>query len=199
MRNRFCNKIKSLFTANPYTIERENGPVLYAYDDKTQKRTFLTSDHTNSDKSLIIHNNKRQELIHICIDGGLIEYGLEDYVGDGQTRGRCDCMIFSDSHLILIEFKMDMNPETSDKGRWRNFSQGMAQIKDFYLYLKDRFAETQEDLQTFYPETNIIPTVCMKYEPESHPKRNVQRNNEKEKFRMATKLKIRIFHQYSFE
>lgn len=133
------------------------------------------------------------------IDGGLIEYGLEDYVGDGQTRGRCDCMIFSDSHLILIEFKMDMNPETSDKGRWRNFSQGMAQIKDFYLYLKDRFAETQEDLQTFYPETNIIPTVCMKYEPESHPKRNVQRNNEKEKFRMATKLKIRIFHQYSFE
>lgn len=117
MRNRFCNKIKSLFTANPYTIERENGPVLYAYDDKTQKRTFLTADHTNSDKSLIIHNNKRQDLIH----------------------------------------------------------------------------------QTFYPETNIIPTVCMKYKPESHPKRNVQRNNEKEKFRMATKLKIRIFHQYSFE
>ncbi len=196
MRNAFCTKVESLFTANPYDIERLSDAVLYAYDCKQSKRTFFTASAEFCEKSLKITNNEQHEIVHICVDGGLIQYGLEDYIGDGKKHGRCDCIIFDNNRLLLVEFKMDVEPLTKDKTLWGNFSHAMNQIKDFYLYLKDRFLQSGDDLHLFYENTNIIPIICMKYTPNIHPKRNAQRNNEKERFRMATNLKIQSFCEY---
>lgn len=196
MRNAFCTKVESLFTANPYDIERLNDAILYAYDSKQSKRTIFTTSAEFREKSLKITNNSQHEIVHICVDGGLIQYGLEDYIGDGKKHGRCDCIIFDNNRLLLVEFKMDVEPLTKDKTLWGNFSHAMNQIKDFYLYLKDRFLQSGDDLHLFYENTNIIPIICMKYTPNIHPKRNAQRNNEKERFRMATNLKIQSFCEY---
>lgn len=196
MRNSFCAKLESLFTANPYDIDRLSDTILYAYDCKQSQRTFLTASAEFCEKSLKITNNKQDEIVHICVDGGLIQYGLEDYIGDGKKHGRCDCIIFDNDRLLLVEFKMDVKPLTMDKTLWGNFSSAMTQIKDFYLYLKDRFLQSGNDLHEFYTTTNIIPIICMKYTPNIHPKRNAQRNNEKERFRMATNLKIQSFCEY---
>lgn len=180
------------------TIDRLCGTTLYAYDCSSSRRTFLVESDANKDKSLKIINKRGCEIIHICIDGGIIRYGLEDYVGDGVPRGRCDCMIFNNNELLLVEFKMDVEPSTKDKTLWKNFSHAMTQIKDFFLYLKASLQQGGEDISTFYSNDNIIPIICMKYGPNIHPKRNVQRNNEKEKFRVETQLKIQSFCEYEF-
>lgn len=119
MRNNFCNIIQTIYTSNPYTIDRLCGTPLYAYDCSLSKRTFLIDTDVNQDKSLKITNGGRNEIIHICIDGGIIKHGLEDYVGDGVPRGRCDCMIFDNNKLLLVEFKMDVEPLTKDKTLWK--------------------------------------------------------------------------------
>ena len=198
MRNNFCSKIQTIYTSNPYTIERLFDSSLYAYDCKSSKRTFFTASDTNKDKSLIIINKRNNEIIHICIDGGIIKYGLEDYVGDGITRGRCDCMIFDDNKLLLVEFKMDVEPLTRDKTLWKNYSHAMKQIKDFFIYLKASFLQKGNELHKFYSDDNIIPIICMKYNQNVHHRRNVQRNNEKEKFRQETQLKIQTICEYEF-
>ncbi len=198
MRNNFCDTIQTIYTSNPYTIDRLCGTTLYAYDCSSSRRTFLVESDANKDKSLKIINKRGCEIIHICIDGGIIRYGLEDYVGDGVPRGRCDCMIFNNNELLLVEFKMDVEPSTKDKTLWKNFSHAMTQIKDFFLYLKASLQQGGEDISTFYSNDNIIPIICMKYGPNIHPKRNVQRNNEKEKFRVETQLKIQSFCEYEF-
>lgn len=196
MRNPFCAKVQSLFTANTYDIERLGDSILYAYDCKQSQRTFFTASAEFCEKSLKITNDSLHEIVHICVDGGLIQYGLEDYIGDGKKHGRCDCLIFDDNKLLLVEFKMDVEPLTKDKTLWGNFSHAMTQIKDFYLYLKERFLQSGDDLHVFFANTNIIPIICMKHTPNIHPKRNAQRNNEKEKFRMATNLKIHSCCEY---
>lgn len=198
MRNNFCSIIQTIYTSNPYTIDRLCSTLLYAYDCGLSKRTFLVESDTNKDKSLKIKNDKRSEIVHICIDGGIIKHGLEDYVGDGIPRGRCDCMIFNDNKLLLVELKMDVEPLTKDKTLWKNFSHAMKQIKDFFLYLKASLQQEGKGINTFYSNDNIIPIICMKYGPNIHPRRNVQRNNEKEKFREETQLKIQSICEYEF-
>lgn len=165
MRNNFCNVIQTIYTSNPYTVDRLYSTPLYAYDCSSSKRTFLVESDANEAKSLKIINDKRSEIIHICIDGGIIKYGLEDYVGDGVPRGRCDCMIFDDNQLLFVEFKMDIEPLTKDKTLWKNFSHAMKQIKDFFLYLKESLQQEGKDLSAFYSNDNIIPIICMKYGP----------------------------------
>lgn len=198
MRNDFCSIIQTIYTSNPYTIDRLCDIFLYVYDCNSSKRTIFTISDVNKDKSLKITNKRKNEIIHICIDGGIIEYGLEDYVGDGVTRGRCDCMIFDDNKLLLVEFKMEVEPLAKDKTLWKNFSHAMKQIKDFFLYLKDSLQQEGKELNTFYSNDNIIPIICMKYGPNMHSRRNVQRNNEKEKFREETQLKIKSTCEYEF-
>ena len=198
MRNNFCSKIQALFTATPYSIDRLSESIIYAYDCKQSQCTFFTTSADFHDKALKIINNNNNEIVHICVDGGLIEYGLEDYVGDGIVRGRCDCIIFDDNKLLLVEFKMDVDSLTKDKTLWKSFRHAMNQIKDFYLFLKENFLQSGDDLQTFYTSSNIIPVICMKNTPNIHPKRNAQRNNEKEKFRLSTNLKIQSFCEYNF-
>ena len=78
MRNAFCTKVELLFTDNPYDIERLSDAVLYAYDCKQSKRTFFTASAEFCEKSLKITNNEQHEIVHICVDGGLIQYGFKE-------------------------------------------------------------------------------------------------------------------------
>lgn len=54
MRNNFCSIIQTIYTSNPYTIDRLCSTLLYAYDCGLSKRTFLVESDTNKDKSLKI-------------------------------------------------------------------------------------------------------------------------------------------------
>ena len=194
----FSQKVRSLFTTTTYEVDQETATTLFAYDDKSLARTFLTADDTNKEKSLHIGNANGKTIFHICVDGGLIAYGQEDYVGDGTTRGRFDCMIFDNDQLLLVEFKMDIDPTTADKSRWKNFSKAMRQIKDFYLHLNKCFALSENPLQEFYTDDRIIPIICMKHPPSIDLIRNVQRNTEKEKFRTQTGLKVNLLTRFDF-
>ena len=196
MRHYLCSKIGPIFTSNPYTIDFLSDQILFAYDCKTSNRTYFTAASTNQDKSIKINNPLGKEIIHICIDGGLIRHGLKDYVGDGKPRGRCDCMIFNDDKLLLIEFKMDVQELTRDKTLWKTFSHAMKQIKEFFKHLESSLNQNGDDIFTLYSKENIIPIICMKNQPTFHPRRNAQRNNEKERFRIDTSLKIELLCEY---
>lgn len=198
MRNTFCSKLKMLYNSSSYDVDRLEDSVIYVYDCQESKRTFITTSSDNAVKSLKLVNDNNYEIVHICVDGGLIEYGLEDYVGDGVVRGRCDCMLFNDNKLLLVEFKMNVNPTSEDSNLWRHYRHAMAQIRDFFLYLRSSFERGNDDLHRYYSVDNITPIICMKVTPNIHPRRNAQRNNEKERFRLATNLKIQSMCEYTF-
>ena len=54
MRNNFCNVIQTIYTSNPYTVDRLYSTPLYAYDCSSSKRTFLVESDANEAKSLKI-------------------------------------------------------------------------------------------------------------------------------------------------
>ena len=174
-----------------FTLEKE---YLFVYDDRESRRTYMQEDNTNLAKSMQIVNHNQYKVSHICIDGGIIKYGLYDYVGDGLPHGRNDCMVYTDSELLLIELKMDVEEESMDKTRWGRYSEVMHQISDFYLYLKKKMDEKEHPIDMYYTQSSIHPIVCMK----NPPKSSAQRNNEKEKFRLKTKLKIETSVIYQF-
>lgn len=189
----FIDTIKSIFVSNPYEIVSLNKEYVFVYDDCVQKCTFMLSEDIHPDITMKIINHNFKEVSHVCIDGGLIKHGLSDYVGDGQPHGRNDCMVFSDEELLLIELKMDVSVESKDKTRWSRFSDAMHQISDFYLYLVEKMEEKDEPITTYYTISAIHPIISMK----NQPRPSAQRNNEKEKFRLATKLKIETTTEYS--
>lgn len=57
MRNNFCNVIQTIYTSNPYTVDRLYSTPLYAYDCSSSKRTFLVESDANEAKSLKIIND----------------------------------------------------------------------------------------------------------------------------------------------
>lgn len=198
MRNTFCSKLMTIYDSSSYSIDCHEDSVLYVYDCQESRRTFITASSDCADKSLKVTNDNNYEIVHICVDGGLIEYGLEDYVGDGIIRGRCDCMLFDNNKLLLVEFKMNVSSTSGDSNLWRHYRHAMVQIRDFFLYLRTSFEQGNDDLHKYYSIDNIIPIICMKTTPNIHPRRNAQRNNEKEKFRLATNLKIQTMCEYAF-
>ena len=89
---------------------------------------------------------------------------------------------------------MDVEEDSLDKTRWAKYSDAMRQITDFYLYLKNQLEKKEKPITIFYSQTAIHPIVCMK----NPMKSSAQRNNEKEKFRIKTKLKIETGIKYDF-
>ena len=185
----FVQALKNYFTSQPFTDDHLNDVTLYAYDDRASRRTFLTADNQQEDISLKIDNANGEEIAHVCIDGGIVEYGLERYQGDNQVHERCDCMVFSDSRLLFIEFKMNMT-STADKAVWHNCSEAMRAIRDFVTYFYQVFLQHNDDFLNHYPKGNASAIVCIKQAPGMHPRRNSQRLTEKSKFTMATNLKV---------
>lgn len=174
----------------------EMSETIYGYDDKSLKRTFLTNNVQDTSIVLTIHNSRHLTLHHICVDGGMVTYGLEDYVGDGMIRGRFDSMLFTDSLLILVEYKTESTSER-DGGRWKTFSKGMKQIQDYYLVLKAFFEKDGITINNYYKDSQIIPFICMPNLPELKPRVNHQRQNNMEQFRLATGLKLQYGMDYT--
>ena len=170
---------------------------LFGYDNNDDRRTYLTDNPDCTELGLHIINGQRSEVHHVCVDGGLVTHGLWDYVGDGIRRGRFDSMIFNDSLLLLVEYKMNSTTE-DDKGKWSRFSDGMKQIKDYYIYLSDKFVQAGDDIWNYFTVGTIIPFICMSNLPSLRFRVNQQRINEMEKFRIATGgLKIQYGTEYT--
>ena len=189
MRNAFSNAVISYFTPRTFSVERNCANVLYAYDSDTDHRTYLTDSDEHKGIALEIRNDSGHEILHICIDGGIIEYGLEDYVGDGQPHGRCDCMVFSNEKLVFVELKMN-TVTTKDKKIWHVCSDAMKQIEDFSNHLKNVFAVHNDSFFNYYPKGRAYAQVCIKTAPGMAPTRNSQRLTEKDSFTARTDLKV---------
>lgn len=167
---------------------------MYAYEIKDGKNTHtsFTDDVRLKDQSFTLINQEPPLVVtHICVDGGLIEYGKEDYVGVGIRRGRNDCILITDDQLLFIELKTDSTTE-QDKRIWQNFNEGAKQIKDFYIVFRDFLAEQGRPLSGFFPllNSNVHAFVCI----DPYPKLTkgpgkipmTNRQNELEAFRVET-------------
>lgn len=194
MTDEFVQAVREYFTAHPFSDDHLDETVLYAYDDAKAHRTFMTSSDENKDIALQIDNPGQTELIHICIDGGIAEYGLEDYQEDGQVHERCDCMVFSPSELRFVEFKMNMT-STRDKTVWRNCSDAMRAIRDFVTYFYRVFEQHGDSFWNYYPVHSASAIVCIKQSPNMAANRNSQRLTEKDKFTAANNLKVEFITQ----
>jgi len=196
MRNAFASSVRENLSIYRDTEIRGQDNMMYLFDEHFQNvfgikdgRTYLTSDDTNREKSLIVKNPKRKEIVHICVDGGVIEFGKDDYVGDGQPHGRPDCMIFSDDKLIFVELKTEMQTNKDEK-RWRRYSEALNQLQDFLCnYFYPKYAEHSDSLENYYKRGNYFSVVCMKAAP-TISERNTQRQNRQEAFRIATNMKV---------
>lgn len=189
MTNHFIHAVRTYFTAHPFSDDHSTETLLYAYDDSVAGRTFMTTDDDHKSIALQIDNPNGGEIVHICIDGGIAEYGLENYQGDGQVHERCDCMVFSDTLLRFVELKMNMT-STLDKTVWRNCSDAMRAIRDFVMYFYKVFEQHGDSLWNYYPMSAASAIVCIKQTPSMVSKRNSQRLTEKDKFTAITKLKV---------
>ena len=198
MREVFSSAVSSRFTSHPFTIDRGSDAVLYAYDSATDHRTYLTDSDAQKDISLEISNASGTELIHICVDGGVIEYGLEDYVGDGQPHGRCDCMLFNDAKLVFVEFKMNVETQ-KDKRLWQICSDAMEQIEDFSIHLKNVFRQHGDEFSNYYAKGSALALICIKTAPGMSARRNSQRLTAKDAFTSRTGLKIEYKTSVAFE
>jgi len=197
MTDSFIQAIRTYFTANPYSDDHSHGAILYAYDDSVAKRTVMTTADDHKDIALQIDNPNGVEIVHICIDGGIAEYGLEDYQGDGQVHERCDCMVFSNTLLRFVEFKMNMSSKL-DKTVWRNCSDAMRAIRDFVIYFYRVFEQHGDSFWDYYTVPATSALVCIKQIPNMVSRRNSQRLTEKDKFTAATNLKVEFSTQCGY-
>lgn len=207
MRNAFASSIKNNLTIFRDTEMRDCNGLLYVYDEKYMNemgeedgRTFLSSDDANRNRALIIENSLKKEIVHICIDGGVIQYGKKcpDYVGDGKPHGRPDCMVFSDNKLLFVELKMNMQT-TGDEGRWKNYSKAMGQLQDFLCnYFIPMYSAHNDGIENYYKKGSYYSVICMKTAPEIAGKRNSQRQSRRESFRTATNMDVVVKTTESF-
>ena len=199
MRNAFALSVMNNLTVFRDTEMRNCNNVLYVYDEKHQNdfgeedgRTFLSSDDGNKSRALFIENSSEKEIVHICIDGGVIQYGKKcpDYIGDGKPHGRPDCMIFSNDKLLFVELKMDMHTE-KDKGRWNRYSEAVGQLQDFLCnYFIPTYAKHNDKIENYYKKGSFYSIICMKTAPVLAGKRNSQRQSRRESFRTATNMDV---------
>lgn len=190
-RTDFVDHIVQWAEKDPHRIDLD-ATEMYAFDINDAHHTSFTIDAEMKEKSFTLINQESPITVtHVCVDGGLIEWGKEDYVGDGKKHGRNDCLLITDNQLLFIELKTNVTTE-NDKRIWRNFNDGAGEIKDFYLFLRDLLAESGTPISDYYPElnSNVHAFVCIDpypkitFEPRKIP--NTQRMNELEKFRVQT-------------
>lgn len=188
MRQGFEKALRLYFAENEYTIDTTKVYKIYIRDEMYLKprRTWLSIIPERS--SFEILNPSMNFFSHICIDGGLIEYGRKDYVGDGKEHGRNDFMIVTDNKLLLVELKMEGLENSQDKSKWRLVSKGLKQIEDFYYHLQRIFQMNGNDFHSYYGSRQIIPIISIKFKPEL--KRNAQRNTEIVRFSERTGLRF---------
>lgn len=195
MRDIYINKLKEYFPNNPFQETTLFDNFLYVYDDNIEHKTFMVN--TKVDNSFEIEN-KLAEVSHICIDGDFIEFGKQDYSGNGYSQKRPDSMVFNDIELLIVELKSNVTFDTEDKTKWGEFSNGLKKMSDFWNFLIKGFVDNQDDIKNYYNLDNIKPIICMSFYPSFERRRNSQRFNQIEKFRIETGLKVLSKSEYVF-
>lgn len=204
-RTDFADYIVQWAQSNPQRIDLCEAEM-YAFDvkDGNNSHTSFTDDSTYSAHAFKVVNQEPQiDVTHICVDGGLIEYGKWDYVGDGKIHGRNDCLIISDDQLIFVELKTEITSE-DDKNIWKNFNSGAKQIKDFYIYFRNLLESQGRPISSFFPNlnSNVLALVCIYPYPKLTigPRKIPMTNRQKdlEKFRIATGG-LKVFSKTSYK
>lgn len=200
-RTDFVDHIVQWAEKDPQRIDLD-AAEMYAFDINETHHTSFSADAEMKGKSFtLINQDPPITVTHICVDGGLIEWGKEDYVGDGVIRGRNDCLLITDEQLILVELKTDLTSE-EDKNIWKNFSKGMCQLCDFYIYMRDRlFLEGRPISSFFVSPENTNAFVCIHPYPKlpsaSRKIASTQRMTEIERFRTKTNG-VKVFPAISY-
>ena len=207
MRNAFALSVKNHLAIYRDTEMHGQDCLMYVFDERFKNefgeddgRTYMTSDDTNRDRSLIIENDSGKEIVHFCIDGGIIQYGKKcpDYVGDGKPHSRPDCMLFSDDKLIFVELKMNMQT-TEDKGVFKNYKKAVEQLQDFICeFFIPQYANHNDKIENYYSRGNYYSVICMKTSPRLAGHRNTELQNKKVAFRNATNMDIVVSATESF-
>lgn len=178
----FVSELQKFKMENDIHFKTSFNSVLYIFDLK--RYTIMSSIKLFPD-CLTIRNKYCKKNTHICIDGGMITYGLSDYVGDGQDHERPDCMIFSKNKLFFVELKTNVKTR-NDKKRWKEVSKAMRQLKEYFLFLYSEFTTDGNNINSYYASDDIKAVVCMSPKPLLYPSVNSQRLTEIEKFRQST-------------
>ena len=197
MKEGFCSQILNIYPNKTDCVDKLSDELIYIYDCENKNKTIFTSKlPIESDKSFKIKNENKTEVIHICIDGGLIEKG-KDYVRDGKSHGRFDCMLLDNNKLLLLELKMNVT-SSSEMNLYKRFCKGLEQIQEYYIYLKEKFDELGDDVNNYFGKGNIISIIGFKEEVKKRFRRNAQFNTKREEFRKNTGIKIDIGSEYKF-
>ena len=165
----------------PYVVDRIMQPIAYVYDDRLKHRCYVCT--TPRVDALQVKN---WPAWHICVDGGLIRFGYRNYMSNNKKpRGRCDSIIFDSKDLWFIELKMNTTTHL-DGQLWKDFSDGMEQLKGFIMNLRCKMDKKHTPLHRYYSEYHQHCTICMN----SYPNMSLQRNNQLESFRIETGIKL---------
>jgi hypothetical protein len=197
MKEGFCSQILNIYPNKTDCVDKLSEELIYVYDCENKNKTIFTSElPIESDKSFKIKNENKTEVVHICIDGGLIEKG-KDYIGDKGSHGRFDCMVLDNNKLLLLELKMNVISSSSNT-LYKRFYEGMEQIQECYLYFKGKFIELGDDVNNYFDNGNIISVIGFKEDVKKRIRRNTQLDTKRERFRINTGIKIDIGSEYKF-
>lgn len=168
-----------------FIIDRITPPVCYIYDDLKDHRCHVCK--TPKADALTVSG---WQAYHICVDGGLIRYGCRNYMWDFRfPQGRCDSIVFNRNDLWFIELKMNTT-SMLDNMLWKEMLEGMKQLSGFIYNLRYKMSKKHTPLERYYSVGEDVNhqhcTICMK----KYPTMNPTRNNQLEKFRLQTKLKL---------
>lgn len=164
-----------------YRIDSIVPPIAYIYDDVVRHRCLVCG--TPRVDALKVQGWRAW---HICVDGGLIRYRYPNYMGSFKyPQGRCDSIVFDRHNIWFVEFKMNTTT-ILDKQLWADMKKGMDQIAEFVQNLRLKMAWKHTPLNKFFGINHQHCTVCMV----NYPAMSIQRNNELEKFREKTGIKL---------
>ena len=164
-----------------YRIDHLMPPVTYVYDDNTCHRCFV-SKILRPDALTVINWNA----YHVCVDGGLVRHGYHNTIPYFKcSKERCDSLVFDNSDLWFVEFKMNVTSALDDQ-LWKELKKGIDQLKGFIFDLRCKMDHKRTPLYRYFSEYHQHCTVCMK----AYPAMSVQRNNYLESFRVETGIKV---------
>lgn len=198
MEKNFCSKILKIYPDKTDCVDVCSYSKIYVYDCNEEDRTIFMSaeDADCDDNRFKIINNDNKEIIHICVDGGLIKKG-EAYDEKKELNARFDCMVFNEEKLLLIEFKLNAISDNQNTLAKR-IRDGITQIKEYYCYLERRFCDENDSVKNYFKEEYIISMIVVNSKIKENFRWTTQLNTSRERFRQKTGSKIDLYCEYEF-